>query len=190
MIKIFQTAVNSSLRKFIAGALVATLVATGGLFAYAYTSATTSLSVSTGSADFASIATNSTVPSYTVFGSYRGQIQAGSLFAVTPSSGYPGDLQVNVYLSNADELSYNYGMFMMRIELVDVSDNPQDMEAIEKPLTLQNGVVSFISDNMTAGTTYYIKTTGGMYRAYPWVYLGGQSIYEPQITAEVVQVGL
>ncbi|MEE9399492.1 MAG: hypothetical protein V3V23_04410 [Dehalococcoidales bacterium] len=190
MIKIIHAATNSTLKRILLATLAVSLALTGGLFAYAYTSATTSITATTGSADFASVTTNSTVPSYTIFGSYRGRIQSGNLFEVTPSSGYPGDLQVNVYLSNIDELSYNYGLFMLRLQLVDGSNNKQDMEAITKVLTLNNGVVSFISDNLTPGTTYYVKTIGGIYRSYPWVYLGNQSIYSPELYAEVVQAGL
>jgi len=190
MSAMIQGAGKSHLARYLVAALMVTLAITGGMFAYAYTSATTSLTVSSGSADFASITANNTVPSYTIFGKYRGSISSGTLFNITPSSGYPGDLQVNVYLSNADQLGYNYGMFLLRIKLVDSNGQYVDVDGIEKPLTLQNGVVSFVSSNMTAGTTYYIKTSGGLYRAFPWAYLSGQTIYSPQITAEVVQVGL
>ncbi|HEY83180.1 MAG TPA: hypothetical protein G4O01_07855 [Dehalococcoidia bacterium] len=190
MSAVIQGAGKSHLARYLVTALLVTLAITGGMFAYAYTTATTSLSVSSGAADFASITANNTVPSYTIFGTYRGSIGAGKLFDVTPTSGYTGDLQINVYLANADQLSKNYGMFLLRVKLVDSSDQYVDVDGLEKVLTLENGVVSFVSSNMTAGTTYYIKTSGGVYRAFPWAYLTNQTIYSPQITAEVRQVGL
>ena len=186
---IFQGILTSTLGRFIVTGLVLSLTVTGGLFAYAYTSDTSSITVSTGSADFADVTSNVTVDPWTVFGSYRGTIGSGTLFNVTPTGGYPGDLEVNVYLSNMDNLGKTYGMFLMRMTLVDASDDPQDKEGIEKPLTLQNGVVSFISDNLTPGTTYFIKTTGGVYRAYAWAYLSGKTLYGPTFHAEVVQAG-
>jgi hypothetical protein len=186
---IFTGLVNSTLKRFVAVAMVGSLVVTSGMFAYAYTAASTSITATTGSADFASISANNTVAGYTIFGSYRGTIGSGTLFNVTPSTGYTGDLQVNVYIANPDELGKNYGLWMLRVRLVDGSDDYQDMEAYAKVLSLNNGVVSFISDNLTAGTTYFVKTTGGVWRSFPWVYLTLGSIYSPSLYAEVVQVG-
>ncbi len=186
---VIQGMVNSTLKRILVMAMAGSLVITGGMFAYAYTAASTIITASTGSADFASISANNTVAGYTTFGSYRGTIGSGNLFDVTPTSGYTGDLQVNIYLANPDELSKNYGLWMLRVRLVDTDDNYMDMEAINKVLSLNNGVVSFISDNLTAGTTYHIRTTGGVYRSFPWVYLTTGSIYSPSLYAEVVQAG-
>jgi len=191
MINIIQGLVNSKLRRFLITGLLVSLVGTGGLFAYAYTSDTTSIGVSSAASDFADITANMTVDDYDVFGSYRGVIGPGTLFDITPDGDYNGDLEVVVYLDNIDQLSKYYGMFLLRIQLVDVSNQYMDMEGIDKPLTLQNGVVSFISDNMTGGTTYHIKTTGGVYRAFAWAYLSGVgTIYGPSLTAEVIQAGV
>ncbi len=180
---------GSTLRRFVVIGLTLSLTVTGGLFAYAYTSDTGSISVSSGTADFADISDNVTVSPWKVFGSYRGTIGSGNLFNVTPTTDYPGDLEVNVYLSNADDLGKTYGMFLMRITLVDSGDSPIDKEGIAKPLTLQNGVVSFVTDNFTTGNTYFVKTTGGVYRAYAWAYLSGKTLYGPTFHAEVVQAG-
>lgn len=190
MRKLFQTIVSSKLKLFLVSGLLSSLVVTISLFAYAYTVASTSLTVSSGAQDFANISANNTVASYTLFGSHRGQVGAGNLFNFTPTSGYTGDLQVNVYLANPDELSKNYGLWMIRVRMVDASDNPMDKEGLVKVLSLNNGVVSFITDNFTAGTTYFIKTTGGVYRAFPWVYLTGKTIYNPSLYTEVLQAGL
>jgi molybdopterin converting factor small subunit len=175
---------------YFATALLVALVATGGLFAYAYTTASTSITATSKSADFAAVAANNTMAGYNVFGSYRGSIGAGNLFNVTPATGYDGDLEVNVYLTNADQLSRNYGMFLMRLEFVDSANVTFDLEHIEKPLTLNNGVVTFLCDNLTAGTTYYVKCVGGVYRSFPWAFLSGQTIFSPNVLCEVVQAGL
>lgn len=187
---VIQGTGKSLLRRYLVTALLLALAVTGGTFAYAYTSAATSLTVTDASTDFAEISDNMTVPTYNVFGSYRGRIQAGNLFNVTPSSGYPGDLEVSVYLSNIDQLSTTYGLFLLRVQFVNENGNPMDVEGITKCLSLSNGVVSFTADNLTAGTEYYIKTTGGVYRTFPWSYLTNQTQYAPDLYAEVGQAGL
>lgn len=190
MINIIQGIVGSKLRRFLVTGLLASVIVTGGLFAYAYTSDTTSLSATSAASDFADISDNMTVPAYKIFGSYRGTIGPGTLFDIRPDGDYNGDLEVVVYLDNIDDLSINYGMLLLRIRLVDGSNQYMDKEGFDKPLTLNNGVVSFISDNMSGGTTYYIRTTGGIYRTFAWAYLSGKSIYAPSLTAEVIQAGV
>ncbi len=190
MRSIFAGIVNSTLKRFIAVAMAGSLVVTGGMFAYAYTAASTSITANTGSNDFANISGTNGVSAYNVFGSYRGKIGTGTLFDVTPTTGYDGDLQVNVYLANPDELGKNYGLWMLRLRLVDGSDNHQNLGANTKVLTLNNGMVSFISDNLTAGTTYYIDTPGGLYRSFAWAYLTKVGSFpNPSLYAEVVQAG-
>jgi len=182
---------GTTLRRYFITALLVALAITAGLFAYAYTSQTTSLNATAATADFASVTVNNTVPGYNIFGSYRGKIPQGNLFNVTPATGYPGDLEVNVYLDNVDQLSYKYGMLLMRIRFVDSGNNTVDVEDLTKPLSLQNGVVNFAATGLTPGTTYYIQTTGGVYRAFSWAYLTGSGgSYDPSITCEVVQAGL
>ena len=194
MIKIIQGLVNSKLRGFLLTAMLISLAVTGGMFAYAYTTASTSITAASKSDDFATVSSNvspkSTVPDYDVFGSYRGIISSGYLFKVTTATDYPGDIELNVYLSNVDELTTNYGLFLLRLEFVDSSDNPADAEGIVKPLTMNNGVVTFICDNLTDSETYYVRCAGGVYRAFPWAFLSGRSIYDPNIYAEAVQAGL
>ncbi|MFC1903269.1 hypothetical protein ACFLW9_00060 [Chloroflexota bacterium] len=192
MNKLVHSIFGSKIKGFLVTALMLSLVVTGGLFAYAYTIDTTSLTVGSGGADFAAIADNNTYasPAWTVFGSYRGNIPSGTLFNVTPTANYTGDFEVNVYLSNLDNMSKTYGMFLMRMVLVDSGDSEVDVEGIEKPLTLQNGVVSFVAENLTGGQTYFIKSTGGVFRAFPWAYLTGKTIYGPTFHAEVTQAGL
>jgi len=191
MSELIKGAGKSKLRLYLATALLLALAVTGGLFAYAYTTQTTALSVTGAAADFASVTVNNTVGNFTIFGSYRGRIPQGNLFNVTPAANYPGDLEVSVYLDNIDQLSYKYGLLLMRIRFVDSGNSTVDVDGIQKPLTLSNGVVSFTATGLTANTTYYIQTTGGVYRAFPWAYIGTSGgTYAPSITADVLQAGL
>lgn len=184
---------GNTLRRYLIIALVASLAVTSGMFAYAYTTSTVSMTASATSSDYASITGNTTgAPSFTTFGSYRGAIPAGYLFDVTPAAGYNGDVGVNVYLDNLDQIGYKYGMFMVKLGLVDYSTNgSMDKDGIDKVLSMNNGMVSFISDNLTAGTTYHIMVKGGVYKTYPWSYLNGiGGSWNPSFTAEVLQAGL
>lgn len=175
-------------RQVLVGALALAFVASATMFAFTYTSASTSITATSGGNDFAAVTANNTVANYSVFGSYRGAIGSGNLFNLTPAASYTGDLEVSVYLTNLDQLSKTYGMFLMKLQLTDNVNAPADIEGITKPLTLNNGVVTFLADNLTGGQTYYIKSTGGIYRAFPWAFISG-SIYGPTLYADVVQAG-
>ncbi|MBA7635763.1 hypothetical protein ES703_43367 [subsurface metagenome] len=191
MSAIIKGAGGTTLRRYFVGALVAALAVSGGLFAYAYTIASTSFTVGGVSTDFGNITahTANTVPSYTPFGSYRGGIGAGNLFDVVKN--YQGDIAINVYLDNLDQIGYKYGMFMVKLRLMNSANQSMDVDGVDKPLSLHNGVVSFTSKNMTAGTTYYIYCVGGVYRTFPWAYLTGSGgSWAPSFTAEILQAGL
>lgn len=186
---------GNTLRRYLIIALVASLAVTGGMFAYGYTSSVATITGSSQASDFGNVTANTTgnPAGFNVWGSYRGSIGSGTLFEIVPGSGYTGDVTVNVYLSNVDQLSYKYGMLLMRLAFVD-PDNPtqeQDVEGIEKPLTLNNGMVSFTCDNFTL-EHYEVVLRGGVYRSFPWAYLTnqGSGSFTPQVTAEILQTGL
>jgi len=168
-------------------ALTATLVVTGGMFAYAYTTTQTTITAGSGGNDYADVTASAGFPGYTIFGSYRGALPSGYLFDIDPAAGYPGDLAVNVYLDNIDELGKNYMLWAMRIELVNSSNVSVEVEGITKILSLNNGVVSFTSANMTPGSTYYVRSDGGVYKAHPWAYVTGYGTIDPSLTCEVLQ---
>ena len=193
MNEVIQGVGKSKMRLYFATALLTALAVTGSLFAYAYTITSTSLNATGTSADFGNIvaSTGNTVPPYSAFGSYRGKIGAGNLFDVTPDTNYTGDIGINVYLNNMDQIGYKYGMFMVTLQLVNSSNQSVDVDGVPKPITLQNGAVSFTSTNMTGGTTYYIQCKGGVYRTFPGAYLSGAGgSWTPSFTAEIVQAGL
>ena len=192
MEQVIQGASKNKLRRYFLTALMLTLAVTGGLFAYAYTTASTSLSVSSGDADIATITDNMTVPAYKLLGCHRAAIGDGRLFDILPDDDYTGDLEVMVYLDNIDELSGYYGMLLMRVGLYE-SDNVTNvsLSGLDKPLTMNNGVVKFMSintSNFTPGQMFHINCTGGVYRTFPWAYMTG-SDYAPSLTAEIIQAG-
>ena len=185
---------GNTLRRYLVIALAASLAVTGGMFAYAYTTSSTSFSVSGTDTDFGDITANTTdIPTYSTFGSYRGAIPSGYIFNVSKETGYTGDIGINIYLDNIDQIGYKYGMFMVRLNLVQYSDNLSvDVEGMDKVLSMRNGVVSFTSAaNMTDGVTYHILVKGGVYRTFPYSFLtGAGGSWTPSFTAEVVQAGL
>ena len=192
MNEIMQGVGKSKLGRYLLTALLLSLAVTSGLYTYAYTTDTASITVTSGGADIATITDNVTVPEYKLLGHHRGSISAGRLFDITADDDYTGDLEVMVYLDNIDDLSGYYGMFLLRVGLY-ASDNTTklSLSGIDKPLTLNNGAVQFMSvntSNFTPGTTFHINTTGGVYRTFPWAYMSG-SDYEPSLTAEIVQAG-
>jgi len=180
---------GSTLRRYFIIALAASLAVTGGMFAYAYTTTTQTIAVS-GTADFAEIGAYYNPPSYSIFGNYRGALPDGDIFSINLTSGYPGDIAVNVYLDNIDQLGKNYGLWLMRLELVRASDNASmDIEGdVIRLVSLNNGSVSFVSNNMTSGTEYRIRSDGGVYKAFPWAYINAVGgTVDPSFTAEVLQ---
>ena len=171
------------------GALLLTLFITGGLFAYAAITTSTEIGVTAVSADFAEVSENNTLSpaSYTILGRVRGKIGSGNLFDVTRTSGYTGDIEVNLYLANIDELTQDYSFWMLRLELTDINGSPVDKDHGPQVLSLNNASVSFACDNWTE-TTRYIECEGGSYRALPSDIWSGQA-YDPLIFCQVNQAG-
>ena len=182
--------IGNTLRRYLVVALMASLAVTGGMFAYAYTTSTQTITVSSGGGEYAEILPAvPKLPSYTIFGSYRGAIPGGDLFSINVTSGYPGDLAVNIYLDIIDQMGKNYGLWMAKLRLVQASDNSayMDVQGIDRPLSLQNGAVTFVSSNMSSGTEYQVELVSGVYRAFPYAYWSGLGTVTPSLTAEVLQ---
>ncbi len=188
---------GNTLRRYLVIALAATFAVTSGMFAYAFTTTNITLDVDDAGVDFATIVPNAGGgPAFTTFGSYRGAIPAAHIFDVETDTDYLGDLGVIVYLDNIDQIGYKYSMFMVRVNLVETGGGSMHTDALgngagDRILSLNKGVVSFVSDNLTPATTYYITIKGGVYRTYPWSFLtGAGGSYDPSFTAEVLQAGL
>ncbi len=195
MNNIVKGVMGNTLRRYLVIALVASLVVTGGMFAYAYTAATQTITVSAAGADFAEIgAVDTGKPVYSgngkIFGSYRGKIWGGILYSVNLTTDYPGDVAINVYLDNIDEMGKNYGLWMIKLRLVASTDNATavDVQTIDRPLTLNNGVVSFVAKDLSTSAEYQIIALDGVYKAHPYAYWGTAfGAITPSLTAEVLQ---
>lgn len=167
------------------GALLFTLALTGGLFAFTYTTASKTIAVDVGVGDYGNVTANASDLDYTVLGRLRGAIPAGILFDVVKAADYTGDLEVNVYLSNIDQLQKDYSFWMMRLQLTDVNGNPVDIEKVTQVLSLDTPFATFACDNWTSDYRY-VECEGGSFRAFPRAWLSGQ---DPVLFCQLVQRG-
>jgi len=169
------------------GALLLSLAVTGGLYAFTYTSASQTISVSAATTDFGTVAANASPTQSALLGAVRGQIGTAIMFNVATADGYTGDVEVQVTLANPDEMSEDYSFWVLRLALTDSTGaTNKDIEGITKVLSLDNPFVSFAVDsaNLT-GTQVYVYSEGGSYRAFPFALGSGGAT--PLIFSQVVQ---
>ncbi len=170
------------------GALMLTLVITGSVFAYAYTTDTASITVTAVSADFADVSANGTTLDYDIQGRVKGAIGEGGLFNITKDTLYNGDLEVIVSLANADKLVENYSFWMMRVEFTDSGLTKVDAENMTQVISLNNPEVTFYVESGDLSETRYVYTPGGSFRAFPAAGgLENGDDYDPMLFCTVVQ---
>jgi len=174
------------MKKFLIIAIVAALVATGGVFAYTFTTATATIGVTAIQSDFANVTANTTYTAPDVFGTYTGTWDEGSLFDIVPHEDYTGDLVIHAYLVNTGELIRQYHHLNMTLEFQDSTGSAVDERGMEQVLTLQNADVAFYWDSGNGTSPYYVKLTGGGYRLHKWKTLTGGSV-APQLWCEITQ---
>jgi len=182
------------------GALLLTLAATGGIFAFGWINATTTLAVTAATSDFAAVTANTSDPlTWTPYGFFKGSISGPKpIFDVdTSTSGYTGDLVVTVSLANADELVKCYRVLALKIELVASSDN-STIDINESGgsgdaddyslLTLGNGEVNLFPDGSAGAMT--VRVLSGFYITHIYKAANWSGNYEdPVLFAEVAQRG-
>ena len=174
------------MKKFIIIALVAVLAATGGVFAYTFTTATATIGVTAIQSDFANVTASTTYSAPEVFGKYIGTWDTGTLFDISPHGEYTGDLVIHVYLVNTGELIRQYHHLNMTLEFQDSTDNAVDERGMEQVLTLQNADVSFYWTSQNGTSPYAIELTGGGYNLHKWKTMTGGSV-TPQLWCEITQ---
>jgi hypothetical protein len=193
-------AVSHNKTPFLIGALLLALAVTGGVFAFGFINASTTLTSSPATNDFASITTNATIPlSWTPYGYYKGSIAAAAngtpIFNIdTWSSGYGGDLVVTVTLANGDTLAKCYRMLSLRLIMCNSSnatiDINEDSVVDGKDyvmLTLDNGSVSMFPTGQTDNMTIRVKSgfyITHIFKAANWA---TPLNYQPLLFAEVAQ---
>lgn len=173
------------MKKIIVIALLAALLVTGGVFAYAFTTATATIGVSTPTSDFATVTAGS-VTAPTVFGRFTGTWPTGDLYTITPDADYRGDLIITVYLTNAGELIRYYQHLNMKLEFMDSTNTTADEQGEVQVINMQNSQVLFTWANGQGTGPYTVKITGGSFRIHPFKSLTGGS-YQPQLWAEITQ---
>ncbi|MFC1969518.1 hypothetical protein ACFLVF_03425, partial [Chloroflexota bacterium] len=172
------------------------LALTSGVFAYTFVTDSTSLNVTAGSADFATVSSNTTVaPTWNTYGFFRGAISGNAtLFDVDlATSGYTGEYGLTISLSNADSLSKVYRSLVLKLELfrggstskIDInSDNVVDDKDFVL-LTLKNGSVDMYAP-AAAADNYTVRMPSGFYNTN--IYAGwGSGDRSPTFFAEVFQ---
>ena len=175
------------MKKLLLIALVAVLVATGGVFAYTFTTATATIGVTAIESDFANVTANITgFPTTKVFGTYTSTWPTARLFDISPHSDYTGDLVIHVYLVNTGELIRQYHHLNMVLEYQDSDNNAVDYWGREEVLTLQNADVAFYTESDNGTAPYHIQLTGGGYRLHQWKTLTESSV-QPQLWCEITQ---
>ena len=141
-------------------ALLLVLIISGGVYAYAYTTAGGTIGITDPTEEaFASVNTTETQPDWNSVlddlasdNKTCGEVPNGNLFDISPSAAYSGDLVTNVYLANAANLTKAYRYLNMKLYL------GASEEAGETPnyrmLTLQNGETGFTMEQLqpVAGT--------------------------------------
>ena len=180
---------------YLVGALLLGLVITGSVFAYGYSTASTTLSVTAAGADYASVTANtSSTPNWFARGLFKGSTGSGTLFDVdTTSSNYTGDMTVTVTIANIDEIVDVYRHLALSIEVRDSGNNLVDINgdgnADSKDydlLTLGNAAVDLNMTQVTADS-YTIKLLNGYYLTNVWGsgWTSGHEI--PTLYCEVAQ---
>ena len=178
------------------GAIVATLAVTGSVFAYTYTTASASIGA-VGDSDYAVVEPSTPAINFgtNVLGRFRGDIPAGYLFEITPDADYTGDLQVDVYLTNADELTFAYKHLNMKLELWDSTD-PDPLNMFESAtghtfqlITLDNGRATFDLDQSAGTAPFKVRLAGGSFATHgmnPLDWTAGSEV-SPLLYCEVTQ---
>ena len=145
--------------------LLLALIISGGVYAYAYTTAGGTIGViePTEEAFATCIATetqpdwNSVLDDLASDNKTCGEVPSDPLFDITPDAAYSGDLLANVYLANAANLTKAYRYLNMKLYL------SGSEEAEETPnyqmLTLQNGEASFTMEELQPVSGTWTQTS-------------------------------
>jgi len=200
-------AVSRGKGAYMVGALLLALACTGGVFAFGFINASTSLGAVAASNDFADVSVNDTTPvSWSPYGFFKGSIpnlgaNGVPIFNVdTLSSTYPGDLAVSVSIANGDTLAKCYRLLALKIMMYDSSGGILDINADNLTgaggddddyvlLTLSNGEVTMFPQGQAGGNLMTVRVKSGFYITH--IYNAGNwspdSKHQPLLFCEVAQ---
>ena len=187
-------AVSRGRGAYLVGALLLALAVTGGIFAAGWINSTTTIVAGTTAGNFADVyAVNATLTGWTAYGNTKGNISSDDLFYVCPGA-YTGDIIISVGIGNAADLSDDYRVLALQLELVDSANTSTNIDisgghgAEWVLLNLKNGSVDMFPDNGTANMTVRIKD--GFYIAHAKGHGATTTTTSPELFCEVAQKGL
>ena len=150
-------------RQYLIIILAIAFLALGGSFAYTYVTGVATIGVGDPSADVATSNVSASQPNWSPItdnlseNTTCGEVPTGDLFDITPSAAYTGDVLVDVYLTNAANLTSAYKYLNMKLYL------EGSEEAGETPdyqvLSLQNGRASFCLSGLTSSSKSWVQTS-------------------------------
>mgnify|MGYP000159062010 CR=1 FL=1 len=148
---------------FVAALMLAAVICSG-TYAYAFTQATATMSLTPTEGDIVTVNATETQPDWQSVlddlaseNKTRGEVPSGNLFTVTPNAAYTGDLDVKVYLANTDNLSKAYQYLNMKLYMDGSEEADQDPNY--QLLTLDNGQVGFTLKDIAAVEGSWTQTT-------------------------------
>jgi molybdopterin converting factor small subunit len=188
--------VSRGVGAYLVGAALLALAVTGGVFAFGFINATTSLNATTVNSNFADVTANATGSSnvtWNAYGFFKGSIGGpNTIFNITPAAGYTGDLVTTVTIGNADDLVKRYRVLALQLEMVDeatqtVLDINESGTADANDwvmLSLDNGSVSLFTDGSASMS---LRVKRGFYITHVHPFGGWQGSATPELFCEVAQ---
>jgi len=186
---------------YFVGAVLLALAITGGVFAYGFVNATTTINATIENSNFADVSVNNTMPAiaWDTWGMYKGSIPTGYLFNVTPGNNYTGDLAVTVALGNADQLAKDYRMFALQLDMiytqngsvVDITESSNSSNGNPGTdwvmLTLDNGSVTMFPQGTANAAQMTVQVVRGFFITQIHPFIGWQGSPSPQLFCQVAQ---
>ncbi len=195
-------AVAKSKGAYMVGALLLALACTGGVFAYGFINATTTLNATIQDSNFADVSVSPEAGNltWTGYGFFKGRVggtPSGIFDVSTNTSEYDGDLVITVGLGNADDLAKYYRVLSLQLELVDASDNSTidinenggaDADTDWVLLSLSNGTVDMFPNGAAAADgEMTVRVKKGFYITHVFPGSWGSYSPDPQLFCEVAQ---
>ena len=154
---------NTKKKFYLIAALVLVLVLSGGLYAYAYTTAAGTISIAEPTGAIATSNETATQPDWDSVtdnlseNTTCGEVPTGDLFEITPNPTYSGDIVTSVHLTNTGSLIKAYQYLNMEV-YIDGSASANETPNY-RLLTLQNGQTSFSLEGLQPTTGNWTQTS-------------------------------
>ena len=128
-------------------------------------------------------------PSMTVFGKAIGGMEPGDLFYINATDN-PADIDVTLYLTNAEELVHNYRYLILKVGVYAQGNDGEwektsgnNTEPVPDTfITMRNGRVSF---TLAGYANYKLTIDGGSYHSHSFTGSDEEGSFSPQFYLEV-----